>query len=51
MRGSFVPSRPGKAPALAEVLPTRKVFTLDRNDFSTYRLRRGHRHMAVEIVD
>lgn len=37
--------------AAAEVLPTRKVFTLDRNDFSTYRLRRGHRHVAVEIVD
>jgi predicted nucleic acid-binding protein len=37
--------------AVAEVLPTRKVFTLDRNDFSTYRLRRGHRHVAVEIVD
>lgn len=37
--------------ALAEAIPTRKVFTLDRNDFSTYRLRRGHRHVAVEIVD
>lgn len=37
--------------ALAEAIPTRKVFTLDRNDFSTYRLRRGHRHLPVEILD
>jgi hypothetical protein len=36
---------------VAEVLPTRKIFTLDRNDFSIYRLRRGHRHVAVEILD
>ena len=36
--------------AVAEVLPTRKVFTLDRNDFSTYRVRRGHRHLSVEIL-
>ena len=37
--------------ALAEAIPTRKVFTLDRNDFSTYRLRRGHRHLSVEILN
>jgi len=37
--------------ALAEAIPTRKVFTLDRNDFSTYRIRRGHRHLTVEILD
>lgn len=37
--------------AVAEALPTRKVFTLDRNDFATYRVRRGHRHLTVEIVD
>lgn len=36
--------------ALAEAIPTRKVFTLDRNDFSTYRLRQGHRHLPVEIL-
>lgn len=36
--------------AVAEALPTRKIFTLDRSDFSTYRLRRGHRHLAVEIL-
>ena len=34
----------------AEALNTRKVFTVDRHDFSTYRVRRGHRHYAVEIV-
>lgn len=37
--------------ALAEAIPTRKMFTLDRNDFSTYRLRRGHRYLTVEILD
>jgi len=36
--------------AAAETLQTRKVFTLDRNDFQTYRIKRGHRHLAVEIV-
>lgn len=35
----------------AEALDTRKVFTIDRNDFQTYRVRRGHRHQAVEIVE
>jgi predicted nucleic acid-binding protein len=34
----------------AEALQTRKIFTLDRGDFSTYRIRRGHRHEAVEII-
>jgi len=34
----------------AESLATRKVFTIDRNDFETYRVRRGHRHYAMEIV-
>jgi uncharacterized protein len=34
----------------AETLLTRKVFTIDRDDFLTYRIRRGHRHHAVEIV-
>lgn len=36
--------------AAAEALQTRKVFTLDRGDFSTYRIRRGHQHEAVEII-
>lgn len=36
--------------AAAESLGTRRVFTVDRNDFETYRLRRGHRHYAFEVV-
>jgi uncharacterized protein len=36
--------------AVAESLETRKVFTLDENDFGVYRIRRGHRHYAVEII-
>lgn len=34
----------------AEALGTRKVFTVDRNDFETYRIRKGHRHLPVLIV-
>jgi predicted nucleic acid-binding protein len=34
----------------AESLATRKVFTIDRKDFEAYRVRRGHRHYALEIV-
>ena len=34
----------------AEALSTRKVFTVDRNDFETYCVRRGHRHYGLEIV-
>lgn len=36
--------------AAAEALNTRKVFTIDRNDFEAYRVRRGHRHYTVEII-
>ena len=36
--------------AAAEALGTRKVFTIDRSDFETYRVRRGHRHHAMQIV-
>ncbi len=36
--------------AAAESLGTRQVFTMDRKDFETYRVRRGHRHHAMEIV-
>jgi hypothetical protein len=36
--------------AAAESLGTRQVFTIDRKDFETYRVRRGHRHQAMEIV-
>ncbi len=34
----------------AEDLGTRKIFTLDRSDFETYRMKRGHRHYPFEIV-
>ena len=36
--------------AAAEVLVTRRIFTVDRRDFGTYRIRRGHRHYPTEIV-
>jgi uncharacterized protein len=36
--------------AAAEALGTRQVFTIDRKDFETYRVRRGHRHHAMQIV-
>jgi uncharacterized protein len=36
--------------AAAEALGTRSVFTVDRGDFETYRIRRGHRHLPVRIV-
>lgn len=34
----------------AEALAIRKVFTLDRNDFNTYRIRRGHRYLGFEML-
>jgi predicted nucleic acid-binding protein len=34
----------------AETLGTRKIFTVDRSDFEAYRVRRGHRHDAIEII-
>jgi hypothetical protein len=34
----------------AESLRTTKVFTLDLADFRRYRIRRGHRHVKVDIV-
>lgn len=36
--------------AAAEALETRKVFTLEQKDFGVYRIRRGHRHYAVDII-
>ena len=36
--------------AAAESMGTRKIFTVDRKDFETYRIRRGHRHYPMEIV-
>ena len=35
----------------AETLVTTKIFTIDRQDFLTYRVRRGHRFVNIEIVD
>lgn len=34
----------------AESLATRKVFTIDRKDFHTYRVRRGHRYYGFEVL-
>jgi predicted nucleic acid-binding protein len=34
----------------AEALDTRRIFTIDRDDFETYRVRRGHRHYALEVL-
>jgi predicted nucleic acid-binding protein len=34
----------------AEVLNTERIFTIDRNDFAAYRIRRGHGYEAFEIV-
>ena len=34
----------------AELLNSNKIFTLDRNDFETYRIRRGHRHIKFEVI-
>lgn len=36
--------------AAAEALDCRTIFTIDRNDFETYRVRRGHRHYPLAIV-
>ena len=36
--------------AAAEALDTRRIFTIDRTDFQTYRVRRGHRHYGLEVV-
>ncbi len=34
----------------AETLDTRTIFTIDRDDFETYRVRRGHRHFALDVL-
>jgi predicted nucleic acid-binding protein len=34
----------------AEALRTRKIFTIGRSDFTTYRIRRGHRYYDVKII-
>lgn len=35
---------------LAETMKLSKIFTIDRTDFATYRIKQGHRHLAFEIV-
>ncbi len=36
--------------SMAERLGTQKVFTLDHNDFSIYRIKKGYRHVPFEII-
>lgn len=36
--------------AAAEAIPTRRVFTIDRNDFETYRIKRGHRYLTFQVL-
>ena len=36
--------------ALAEAERLNRIFTIDRNDFATYRIKRGHRHNRFEVV-
>ena len=36
--------------ATAESLDSRKVFSIDRADFATYRIKRGHRYVTFEIL-
>ncbi len=36
--------------AAAEALQISKIFTINRRDFATYCIRRGHRYDSVEIV-
>ena len=33
-----------------EELHTNRVFTLDNNDFPTYRIKKGYRNLAVRII-
>lgn len=37
--------------AAAEALGARQVFTIDRDDFEAYKVRRGHRHHTMQILD
>lgn len=36
--------------AVAEAERLNRIFTIDRNDFATYRIKRGHRHYDFEVV-
>ena len=35
---------------MAEAENARKVFTIDRADFASYRIKRGHRYQAFELI-
>ena len=35
---------------IAETMTLRKVFTIDRSDFTTYRIKQGHQHLPFEIL-
>ena len=35
---------------LAETLKLRKIFSIDRNDFATYRIQQGHRYHHFEML-
>jgi hypothetical protein len=37
--------------ATAEREDLRRVFTVDRRDFAAYRVKRGHRSYALEIIE
>ena len=34
----------------AEMLPAQRIFTIDRQDFVTYRVRRGHRFESLQML-
>jgi predicted nucleic acid-binding protein len=34
----------------AETLPAYRIFTIDRQDFATYRVRRGHRLASLQML-
>ena len=34
----------------AEMLPAHRIFTIDRQDFATYRVRRGHRLESLQML-
>lgn len=34
----------------AEMLPAQRIFTIDRQDFATYRVRRGHRLDSLQML-
>jgi predicted nucleic acid-binding protein len=36
--------------ALAEMLGTPRIFTLDFNDFNVYRYKKGHRYYALDLI-